>query len=598
MKKTQPLTLPLFIIFTSALIIRCLYLMLMRDHYFFYNHPSSDINYYLSWAWQIAKGDWIGHKVFSGLPLYPYLLAVFLRLSIGIIPVVKLFHIAIGSLNCLLVFLLTKKLFSDKIAIIATILMLTNFTLIYYDSLLMPVSIIITLTLLILFTLQDEYNLATKRGKIIFGILLGITSLADGKFLIFTALFLGSIIFKKIPIKEKQSLIIFILIGFMSILTLTGLRNKLISKEWVWITAQSGLSFYVGNNPLSTGTYINPDFIRPTHAGQDEDQILEAQCRTGTLMGAKQASRYWQNEGFKFIREHPIRYLKLLSKKMHLFYIESENAYDIDLIFQRHWKKIFDFNSITILMPLALLGIFISFRHKKLNTETILLILSQWIFTCIFFLNHRHRATIMPILIIYEAVAILWLFKQIKAKQYKLIGKIFAGLIAWFIIFHSQKINAQDYAFLKHSKAGPIFVEDLQIERGKQEYFAALKIKPLDTTTLYNLATAYALEENYSKAIHYYNRVLGINPIQIDSLFNLGYCSEQLEQLDQAKDYYFKVLRLNSDSADAHLRLTKIYTREQNCRLAKLHYYQIISLNPELKKEIEFQIELFCPEIP
>jgi len=65
----------------------------------------------------------------------------------------------------------------------------------------------------------------------------------------------------------KNSLLLFL--GLLLILFPIALRNKIIGKEWVLISAQSGLNFYVGNNLNATGLAGSPDFANPTHKGND-----------------------------------------------------------------------------------------------------------------------------------------------------------------------------------------------------------------------------------------------------------------------------------------------------------------------------------------
>ena len=63
------------LIFSLALLLRLAYVVFLKQNYFFYDNPSSDVSYYQEWAREIARVNWIGTKTFWGLPLYPYFLA-------------------------------------------------------------------------------------------------------------------------------------------------------------------------------------------------------------------------------------------------------------------------------------------------------------------------------------------------------------------------------------------------------------------------------------------------------------------------------------------------------------------------------------------
>jgi len=67
-------------VFALALVLRLAYLWQWRDSALF-STPIGDARAYLEWARAIAAGDWLGHEVFYQAPLYPYFLAVVLKLT-------------------------------------------------------------------------------------------------------------------------------------------------------------------------------------------------------------------------------------------------------------------------------------------------------------------------------------------------------------------------------------------------------------------------------------------------------------------------------------------------------------------------------------
>ena len=140
-------------IFILALTLRLSYLFFLQHDNIFYGHPASDVLYYQEWAKDIASGNWLGSKVFWGMPLYPYCLAALYRLALGNLFLIHLAHLILGSLNCVLVYVIARSIFCRRIALIAAIFTAANFMMIYYDGLLMPVVLIITLSLLIVWIL-------------------------------------------------------------------------------------------------------------------------------------------------------------------------------------------------------------------------------------------------------------------------------------------------------------------------------------------------------------------------------------------------------------------------------------------------------------
>ena len=70
-------------LFFFALALRIGYLIFLKHNYLFFEHPSDDVAYYQSWAKTIAAGDWLGTNAFSGMPLFPYYLALVFRICLG-----------------------------------------------------------------------------------------------------------------------------------------------------------------------------------------------------------------------------------------------------------------------------------------------------------------------------------------------------------------------------------------------------------------------------------------------------------------------------------------------------------------------------------
>ena len=169
----------LWFLFLFALTLRLSYFIFLKDSYLFYGHPSDDVIYYQNWAKIIATTDGLGTSAFSGMPLFPYYLALLFRICLGHWFAVNILNLALGALNCVLLYILAKKVFSMRVAMLTGLLAATNFILIYYDWLLMPVTLLISLSIFILLTLSDE-NPKSFKEWFLLGIFIGLAALGDG----------------------------------------------------------------------------------------------------------------------------------------------------------------------------------------------------------------------------------------------------------------------------------------------------------------------------------------------------------------------------------------------------------------------------------
>jgi len=578
-------------IFLLALLLRCLYLVFLKKHYLFYDAPGDDVLYYQAWAEQIANGDWKGSGVFYGMPLYAYFLAMIKRLCLGVPVFIRIAHLILGSLNCVLIFTIAQKLFSRNTAILAGLLGASNFLLIYYDWLMTPVTLLISLTLIIILAFLQTTPSTKKREWLLLGFLTGAACLGDGKFLIFFIV-LGAYLAwesRETFTFDLRRVILPLTIGFLVVLAAVGIRNRIIGGDWIMISAQSGLSFYVGNNPQSSGLYENPDFIRPTHEGQDQDQQIYAMAEEQRTLTPSEISGFWRNQAFQFILSEPLQYLNLLFTKFRLFFTQHELANDIDLILQRDYQRDWDFNPLFMVFPLAGLGIFLSRKNSGTRILNIA-ILSQLIFTMVFFLNTRHRAGILPLLIIYESAALIWIFEKFRRREYLMIGVPVIVVSLYLFAFRPVAIDPAIFSFLKASKSGPALERQGELDKAEGQYQLALRVRPNDTTTLYNIANLFSKRKNYSQAIFYYKKALSQAPQHVDALFNLGYAYEQWGKTDMAMARYGQVLNLAPNSMDAHFRMAQILQSKGDCTHAVRHYAVILDLHPDLTNFIASQI--------
>ena len=587
-------TLSLFAIFFAAFFFRVLYLLFLKKYYFFYDYPGSDVLYYQNWASDIASGNWLGNGVFFGLPLYAYFLAVLKRLFLNNLEIIRLLHLTLGSLNCVLVYLTAEKILSRKTAYVSSLLAAVNFILIYYDTFLLPTTLIISLSLVTVLAILNMNEETKKKEWLFLGILLGMGLLADGKFLFVFAL-LTFYLFRRFQGTPDFKTRIFmpLLLGFLGIALAVTIRNGIIGKDCVFISAQSGLSFYSGNHSDSTGIFENLSFIHPDHEGQDRDQRILAEHALKKPLKPSEVSRYWFRQGLDFIFRSPAQYGKLLGRKFLNFFRDNEAAYDIDLLLQKKWKDAWDLNSFRLIVPFFLIGFWIALRERKNTALLDIFVISQLIFSLVFFVTLKHRSTILPFLIIFEAYGLIWIFETLKQRSYRILGVLILVAVMFFLL-KPKEMEARETDFLEFSKRGLISAEKNDFTGAEKFYRKALSLKPQDTNALYNLAVLYLTQNRIDQAVGILTGILQLNPFDVDATYNLAYGHEALGRTDTALYLYQRVIGFWPESIDAHYRLAQLYKKTGDCASARQHYTAIVSIQPARKKEISSLISQ-CP---
>ncbi|MBI5149664.1 MAG: tetratricopeptide repeat protein [Candidatus Omnitrophica bacterium] len=594
-------------IFLLAFFLRCFYWWFLKENDLFYGHPGGDVTYYQRWAGEIADGHWTASALFRGLPLYPHFLAVLERLTLNHMALVRAFHLALGAVNCGLTYILGRTLFSRKAGILSGVLMAGSFTAIHYDWLMIPVPLLIFLSLVIVLTFLSAGPMGLSRGPrerseqsersewFILGALIGMAVLGDGKMLIFAALVSAGFFLKGNNVWRRHAFTIVLLLAAGALLfpAANGLRNKIFGGDWIWVSSQGGLSFYVGNNSCALGLFENPGFIRPTHEGQDEDQAIVAQTVLKRTLTPAQVSGFWRGRALEFIGSHPREYLRLLLQKTRLFLTETENSYDLDLLLQRDWKAKADINPFWLMAPLAAAGMIASRRVPGTGYVNSL-VLSQVLISLIFFLTHRHRATVLPFLIIYEAYAVLELVRHFQSKNFKFICSVCVFLAGWMFLFRPQAMAPKDVDFYRLTKSAAVREEKKDFSGARALYQRALELRPADTNAMYNLANACTRSGDWASARAYYEKILILNPDQVDALYNLGFAQAREGNYEAGFATIQRLLLLQPASPDVLFLAGEITQKLGRCVESGMYFQRLLQLYPRLKNQVD-SILKHCP---
>jgi 4-amino-4-deoxy-L-arabinose transferase-like glycosyltransferase len=119
----------------------------------FFKVPIFDEAFYHEQAQSIAAGNWLGRDAFFMGPLYSYFLALLYVVFRGSMFLALVAQSAIGSLTCVLTYLTGRKLFSERVGVVAAAACCAYGILIFYDAILLMESLVLFLNILCLLVL-------------------------------------------------------------------------------------------------------------------------------------------------------------------------------------------------------------------------------------------------------------------------------------------------------------------------------------------------------------------------------------------------------------------------------------------------------------
>ncbi|WP_285396535.1 glycosyltransferase family 39 protein [Lysinibacillus sp. fls2-241-R2A-57] len=297
------------------------------------NEPISDYKTYYDIAVSIVNGETHPLLGYQGIG-YPLLLALFFYLfgSTDIL-IAKLVNVAFSTATLIIVYMISRKLFKDKIiALIVLLLMVILPNYIAYNNVLGTETFFLFLFTTIILVFLGELN--NKMKFPLLGILIGLAALTKPQFMIYPIILAIIYYFKNRTFKE--TILKFSIVGvFMAIviapMTILNYKNH---GEFIPVSYNGGYVLYINNNSQnSNGMYMDVAAVEPTQNLMKNLQDIGIEH--GTL-NAKAAPLY-QEAATQWIMEHPVDFFKvgLLRVKATFF----SGASDIQIWSMSSWVK-------------------------------------------------------------------------------------------------------------------------------------------------------------------------------------------------------------------------------------------------------------------
>ena len=290
-------------------------------YYYALNNPysrilSMDSAVYVNWAQLINQQGWLGTEIFYRAPLYPYLLSIIFLFAPNNLLAVYSIQLALGMCSVVLIYCIGKRIYSERAGLIAAGFSLIYSPLTFFETKILPTTTGIFLGLLSIYLLtraEQERKWPYWTGG---AAILGVATICRPNYLLMIPLLIfGILVVHRKQLKEAViPILILILLPSLIIGTIT-LRNYVVGKDLVPITANAGITFAQGNNPWARGSIaVIPGFSgEVTNQRHEETQIAER--ITGRKLKPSEVNTFWFKWALTFIQKKPLEYLRLLLYK-------------------------------------------------------------------------------------------------------------------------------------------------------------------------------------------------------------------------------------------------------------------------------------------
>ena len=573
---------PSAIVFLLALLARMWVMYRVADTPDFLPEQG-DMKFYSDWARRIAAGTWTDHQAFYGLPGYAYWLALVYSV-VGFQPYLAVLCQALAeACTATLLFQLGPLAFTrageenDPAARrrAAAVGALAALGWIFcepaqaYATVLMPTSYLIAAFWFVVWWVLRRWragrpSLAAFLGL---GVLMGVVAMMVANILFLTPLVLAAILLRRdwSPAERpftsgRRAGAAALLVGGVVLgASPCALHNYLLAHEPVFLSAHSGINFFIGNNAFANGYPEVPPPLHTDQHGMLRDSILWAERVSGHPLRRVEVSAFWSHLASQYIHDHPLGWGRLLLIKLGNFW----NAFPYDDL-----GVLEPFRENGFLLPgigfgaAAILGLpgmlLAALRRPK----------SRWIIAAVglhmaslmtVFVTERYRLAAVPGLLLLGGFGVVELWRELAAgtlllPRHRPAAAAYALVLAAAVLVTHRTVDPS-VAHINEFNGALSDIDNHRLDRAQAKLTRVLADNPNNAETYFALGNIALDRGDRDRAKYYYRQTLDRDPGHFRVLNNLGVLACEEKRWPLAEAFLDHALAIEPDDAKAQYLL-------------------------------------------
>jgi len=458
----------LLLILGLALAVRLLYGWMIADTgcLAINADPISDMETFHRWALRIVEGDWLGRvdfhpyhpwqqgiapestwtgwygpRVFHQDPLYPYFVALIYRVAPRAPISVVFVQFLLGAVTAACVYLLGRRLASERAALVAGVLAALYGPFLYYESLLLRDTLLVTLSALFLLSIESARR-AERFGRWLApGVLAGAIYLTKPNILIFLPL-LAAWIVAAGEIRRRWAAAGALAAGFALLLLPVVGRNLAVGSPALKTTTRGPIEFINGNNPWHRGIgWFDGDDPRVTGYARE----ILSRTKGRLFPTIVEVLRTWRGRYSDLV--------VLQIRKLGFLLAPFEMPNNASYAYFRSNSPLLRMGLPTfyVLSPLAALGLAVSATSWRRFLPHYLFLLAGGAATVAFYVIARFRIPYVPSLLVFAGMGVDHVARAAAARRGRLVAaslSLVAALLVVNSIFDysdAELVRPQDY---------------------------------------------------------------------------------------------------------------------------------------------------------
>ncbi|MFN0151518.1 MAG: tetratricopeptide repeat protein, partial [bacterium] len=365
-------------------------------------------------------------------------------------------------------------------------------------------------------------------------------------------------------------------LGAAGPLALSGARNFIVSGDRVLITHHGGISFYMGNNETTDGTYRPPPYFQGTPEAIDQrDSKRFAEMDAGRELKMSEVEGYWYRKAFAFVREKPGQYAALVARKFALYWGNYEIPLNASWDFFKRYSPILLGAALSfgIIVPLACVGAWSVVRgggggassggngdasgttsgerarpatNSRRAIFPALFILANMAAVVGFFVCDRYRLPAAPFLIVFAAVGVERIAAFARARAARPLAICLVVVAALAALLNVRVTGNPSLSFARsHVAVGQSALRRGDRPSAERAFRDAIIENRYYLDAYMNLGTLYQQDGKIDSAIETYDALLATNPDFAGAYLNRGACRQAKGDLEGALADYTRAEELD-----------------------------------------------------
>jgi hypothetical protein len=555
-----------------------------------------DMHFYDDWARQILNGRFTDHFAFYGLPLYAYLLA-FLYKVFGYSPFVPGFlQACLDAGTATLLYQIALRTFQNDGAPIRThtkaigLLAAAGWAFFVpaqaYSVILMPTAWLVFVFWFLVWQIIKAEHAFNPLCCLAYGALIGITATGIATILFLVPLVLAALLLKarsttatRSPWLDRGAAVALFFLGIGVGTAPCWVHNLVVARDPVFLSAHSGINFWLGNNPEATGYPHFPGL----HAGQSamlKDSIELAEVAAGRSLKRSEVSDYWSAKARAYISTNFGAWLKLMCRKLGNFW----NAFEYDdlsvIANLRQQGVLFPGLHFGIVAALAIPGLFFSFRAFPI---------SRWVTAAIFlhmaavlpvFVTERYRLAAVPGLLLFAAFGLWALWQNCFSSSYRSVVTYLGLLLATAILVTLPRKEPSLWAMEAYN-SGRQALESNNLPLAELQLQRAHSYVPDNAETNFALGNLRLAQGDTTGAKSFYRAALQADDKHKGALNNLGVLALEERRWEMAIKFFQASIQSDPADAKTHYLLARAELENGDATTALSEIQIALRLQPE-----------------